>query len=55
MLALKVLCWISCGITLILWLLYGFKIARIKSIRVTAIISTIVWVVTSLIVYSGEY
>ncbi len=55
MFALRVICWIACGISVILWLLFGFNIARVKRIRITAIISTTIWVITSFIVYSGEY
>jgi len=53
MFALRVVCWIACGISVILWLLFGMNITRIKSIRNTAIISTTIWVVTSIIVYGS--
>ena len=55
MLALRVITWISCGITIILWSLYGFNIFRNKKVGIIAIVSTIIWVGTSIPAYSVEF
>jgi len=54
-LALKIVCGIACGISILIWLTYGIFYRRNKKIMILGIVSTAIWVITSFIAFSGEY
>ncbi|MHB1376805.1 MAG: hypothetical protein ACYCXB_05180 [Candidatus Humimicrobiaceae bacterium] len=51
MLAIRIICYITTGISILIWLTYGIFYRRNKKLMVVGIVSTAIWVVTSFIVY----
>ena len=49
--ALRIICYITCGISILIWLTYGIFYRRNRKVMIAGIVSTVIWVITSFIVY----